>query len=151
MFLFLFLVFFLVFLVGLPVLFLYLKFRENDARIKTDEVQFDTLKSVSQITSVIRSLDCKIERLEYDALDDNPVSAIAVLLTGEPNFKDMLKHPSGSLVRVWGVQVIVDDLGDRRHVTLIALGQNGVGTYNDKSLGMAFSRDYRNKIAEMLA
>ena len=72
-------------------------------------------------------------------------------MVGNPKLTDKFKHVGGA-VSVWGVQVIVDDLGDRRHVRLVALGQNQFGnsTY-DKGFGMGFSREYRDKIAELLA
>lgn len=143
--------FLLVLIVVLVVVILVLKMKANDDSVKTDGIEFDTQKSVDQITSVIRSINCQVERLNDNPLDSGPRPALAVLLVGQPGFTDKFKHAGGA-TSLWGVQVIVTDLGNRRHVELIALGQNLMGntTYN-KGYGMGFSRDYRDKIAAMLA
>ncbi len=133
------------------VLIVFLKMQQNDSTIKKDSVEFDTEKSVSQITDAIRSFNCEIERLKDDPLDNGPAPAIAILMYGEPKFTDKFKHIGGA-VSVWGVQVIVNDLGERRHVELVALGHNQFGnSQSNKGYGMGFSREYRDKIAQMLA
>ena len=103
----------LVFIIAiLFILIMVLKAKANDDRIKSDTIEFDTQKSVAEITNVLRSFDCQIERLNDDPLDSGPKPEIAVLLMGKPGFKESLKHPGGA-VSLWGVQTIVNDLGKR--------------------------------------
>lgn len=132
-------------------LIIFLKMKANDDSVKTDSISFDTQKSVSEIANALRSLNCEIQALNDDPLSSGPKPAIAVICMGKPSVSDSFKHPGGA-TSLWGVQVIVDELGNRRHVELVALGQNLMGntTYN-KGFGMGFSRDYRDKIAAMLA
>lgn len=138
-------------IVILAVLIVVLKAKAGSDKVKTESVEFDTQKTVGEITNVLRSFNCRIERLNEDPLETGPSSAIAVLCYGEPSFTDKFKHAGGA-TSVWGVQVIVHDLGNRRHVALVALGQNLMGnTAQNKGYGMGFSKEYRDKIAQMLA
>lgn len=124
---------------------------ESDNKIRKDMVEFDTQKSVTEITNVLRSFDCQIERLNQDPFENGPGSEVSVLLYGEPTFFERFKH-TGGWISTWGVQVLVDDLGNRRHVILVALGENRFSaTAHDKRMGMAFSKDYRDKIATLIS
>ena len=138
--------------------------------MKTDAIEFDTQKTVQQITSVLRSVKCTMERLEDDPLagiDGEPSPVIAVLMAGKASFADALKHP-GSGKSEWGVQVYVYDLGNKCHVEMVALGESGMkqafrayGATGGRlfsgyaSLANAYfnihhSKDYRDQIAQML-
>lgn len=129
----------------------FLKIKATDSRVKTDQIEFDTQKDVNQITSILRSINCRVESLDENPLNNGPRPAIAVTLIGQPTFKDSLKHAGGA-TSLWGVEVVVTDLGDRRHIELTALGQSLMGnTAYNKGFGMGFSREYRDKIAQMLA
>ena len=130
---------------------LWFKSKIDGDKIKTEAVEFDTQKTMNQIAKALRSFNCQMERLDDDPLSNGSDSDIAVLMSGEPGFTDKFKHPGGA-TSVWGVQVYVVDLGNHRHVKLVALGQNIMGnrTYA-KGYGLGFSRDYRDKIASMLA
>lgn len=140
-------------------------------KLKTDAIEFDTQKTVQEIANVLHSQKCTIEQLTAnDSLvehDDNPTPALAVLLTGKAKFVDSLKH-FGAGKSEWGVQVIVYELGSKRHVGMIALGESGLkqamsaygatggsmsrgyGKLANAYLNIRHSRDYRNRIAEQL-
>ena len=131
---------------------IFFKVKQNDNSIqKRDSIEFDTQKSVAEITNALRSLNCQMMRLNDDPLANGQGPAIAVRCYGDPKFTDKFKHVGGA-VSVWGVDVIVTDLGNRRHVELDALGHSVWGnTKDNKGFGIGFSREYRDKIAEMLA
>lgn len=119
--------------------------------MKTDAIEFDTQKSIDQITSAIRSFNCNVDRLESDPLSTGAKPAIAVLMWANRSLADTLKHP---LWRQWGVQVIVTDLGNRRHIELVALGESALGAamaQTQRYFTIAASRYYRDKVAAMLA
>lgn len=139
--------------------------------MKTDAIEFDTQKTVQQITGVLRSVKCAMERLEDDPLasaDGGPRPVIAVLMAGKASFADAFKHP-GAGKSEWGVQVVVYDLGNKRHVKMVALGESGLAQMFDAykatggglfsgylSLANAYfnirhSKDHRDQIAQMLA
>ncbi len=140
------------------------KAKGNSTDMKTDAIEFDTLKTVQQITSALRSVKCQMERLNDDPLadvDGGPHPVIAVLMTGRASFSDAFKH-YGAGRSEWGVQVIVYDLGNKRHVELIALGESAMGAswraYAAGNSSMAnqyfeirHSKDYRDRIAQMIA
>lgn len=142
---------FVIIVIVIIALIIFIKIKQNDDSVTREAVEFDTGKTVSQIADVLRTFDCEVHKLNDDPLNNGPTSAISVLLVGQPKLTEMLHHVGGA-VSVWGVQVIVDDLGNRRHVKLVALGQNQLGnTRYNKGYGMGFSREYRDKIAQMLA
>ncbi len=137
--------------VVLIVAIVVLKIKANDDTVKSDSIEFDTQKDINQIRNALSSLRCQAQALNDNPLAGGPQPALAVLLVGEPSFTDKFKHAGGA-TSVWGVQVVVTDLGNRRHVELVALGQNLMGnTAQNKGYGMGFSREYRDKIAAMLA
>ncbi len=133
-------------------------------------IEFDTQKSVQQITSVLLSVKCTMGRLEDDPLsgaDGGPRPVIAVLMAGKASFGDAFKH-FGAGLSEWGVQVVVYDLGNKRHVEMVALGESWKeqalkaygATGGDLSSGyvamanayfnIRHSKDHRDQIAQML-
>ena len=138
--------------------------------MKTDAIEFDTQKTVQEIANVLRSQKCDIEQLTDDPLagyDSGPTPVLAVLLAGKAKFSDAFKHP-GAGKSEWGVQVVVYEFGNKRHVEMIALGESGfrqaIGAYAATggrasrgylSLANAYfnirhSKDYRDQIAQKL-
>lgn len=139
--------------------------------MKTDAIEFDTQKTVQQITGVLRSVKCTMERLEDDPLagaDGGPRPVIAVLMAGKASFADAFKH-FGAGKSEWGVQVVVYDLGNKRHVEMVALGESGLkqafsayratgggmfsgyGSLANAYINIRHSKDHRDQIAQMLA
>lgn len=146
----------------IPVAFiLYAKFKAANGDLKTDAIEFDTQKTVQQITGVLRSVKCQMQKLEDDPLagsDGSPQPVLALLMTGKVGFFEMFKHLSGSAHSEWGVQIIVYDLGNKRHIDMVALGESAIGaswrgyvTGNHQHLDIRFSKDKRDQIAQMLA
>ena len=132
------------------------KFAGQNAKLKSDQIEFDTQKTAQQIASVLRSFGGDIERLDDDPLDNGSGPAIAVLMSGKATLIDAAKH-FGAGTSDWGVQVIVDELGNKRHVTLIAVGESGLSTAmsgyatQNNYFNLRHSKDYRDRIAQLLA
>lgn len=136
--------------------------------MKTDVIEFDTKKDVEQIANALRTFKCQMERLKDDPLSNGTPPAIAVVMCGKATMLDAFKH-AGAGKSEWGVQVIVTDLGNRRHVELIALGESGVkqafsayratggglfsgyGSLSNQYFNIRHSKDYRDRIAEMIS
>lgn len=139
--------------------------------MKTDAIEFDTQQTVQQITSVLRSVKCTMERLEDDPLagaDGGPRPVIAILMAGKATMADAFKS-FGAGKSEWGVQVVVYDLGNKRHVEMIALGESGLkqafaaqratggglfsgyGSMANAYFNIRHSKNYRDRIAQMLA
>ncbi|MCM1264074.1 MAG: hypothetical protein NC313_15285 [Butyrivibrio sp.] len=124
--------------------------------MKTDTIEFDTKKDINQIVNALKSLrKANIQKLNDDPFGNvGGVSPdIAVLVDGKASIIDNLKHISAGGRDLWGVQVYVTDMGSARHVELVALGENGLAAALSQSYRytMAVSRDYRDKIAQMIA
>ncbi|MDR1604317.1 MAG: hypothetical protein LBS10_05945 [Gracilibacteraceae bacterium] len=123
--------------------------------MKTDAIEFDTMKNLRQIVSTLQSGKWAIEKLD-DPFDNVGGSApdIAVLISGRASVVDAFKH-FGAGKSEWAVQVIVTDLGNTRHVEMIALGESGFAAaragMNNQYFNIRHSKDHRNQIAQMLA
>lgn len=150
----------LIFIICVAML-LYMKSKAANGDLKTDAIEFDTQKTVQQITNVLRSVKCQMQKLEDDPLagsDGSPQPVIALLMTGRVGFFEMFKHFVNGANSEWGVQIIVYDLGNKRHVEMVALGESAMGaswrgyvTGNHQHLDIRFSKDQRDQIAQMLA
>ena len=113
--------------------------------MKANVIEFDTKKSVQRIVTILRSQVCQIDMLNADPFGSigEPEPAVAVLLQGrEGLFKNGVR---------WGVQAIVYDLGNKRHIELIALGESGLlaafNSYAANGLGSSYwldATDYYN-------
>lgn len=152
----------LMLMVIIPVaLILYAKSKAANGDLKTDAIEFDTQKTVQQITGVLRSVKCQMQKLEDDPLagsDGSPQPVVALLMTGKVGFFEKFKHLFNSAASEWGVQIIVYDLGNKRHIEMVALGESTMGaswrgyvTGNHQHLDIRFSKDQRDQIAQMLA
>lgn len=151
-------------IIVLVAILMVFKAKANSTDMKTDAIEFDTQKTVQQITSALRTLQCQMNRLNDDPLadaDGGPRPVIAVLMAGRASFSDAFKH-YGAGRSEWGVQVIVYDLGNKRHIELIALGESGMGaswrayasgnsSLANQYFNIRHSKDYRDRIAQMLA
>ena len=89
-------------------------------KTKTDSVEFTTKRSLQALSNDLRraanATKAEVQKLQQDALSVDEIQPqIAVLLSGS-NFM------GGT--RMWGVQVALYDLGDRRVAELIALGDS---------------------------
>ena len=130
------------------------------ARIKTDSTELVTDKSLQQIANGIREaasvLNAQVDELNDDTLGKfGDKCDIEVVLSGNVGLFSGLKHfRPGGANNIWGVQVFVSDLGDKRHIELIALGEgvfagglfsNGAGILN-----LGVSKDKRDKIISYL-
>ncbi len=87
--------------------------------LKTDSVEFTTRKPLKSLTNDLRqainATKAQVDQLEDDPLaGDNIQPQVAVLLSG---------HSLMVGTRMWGVQVYLYDLGDRRVGELVALGE----------------------------
>lgn len=136
-----------------------LKIKSQKIDLKSEQVEFDTQRTVSQIANILRSFNAEMEKLEGDALsgvDEGPVAAIEISMTGRASFGDAFKH-FGSGMAYWEVQVYVYELGNKRHVVLVAVGEDGFGAMSanyaagNQYYNLKFSRDYMDKIAQALA
>lgn len=146
---------FLLLVVVFFVLFIFLKIKGNDSSVRSDAIEFDTQKTVQQITGALRSIKCQMDRLNNDdplaTADGGPQPVIAVSMVGNATLFGL-----GSTL--WGVQAIVYELGNKRHVELIALGESAMyaglrakATGDSEYLSMGKSKKKRDKIAQMLA
>ena len=134
------------------------KIKGNSTEVSTDAIEFDTQKTVQQITSALRSIKCQMDRLNSDDpladADGGPKPVIAVLMVGNDTL-------FGMGAKEWGVQVVAYELGNKRHIELIALGESGMGASwrayatGDSSMArhcdMKQSKMKRDQIAQMLA
>ena len=150
--------FLLLLFVVLVVILMIFKIKGNDTSINSDAIEFDTQKTVQQITGVLRSIKCQMDRLNNDdplaTADGGPQPVIAVVMVGNDTLL-------GMGAKQWGVQAIVYELGNKRHVALIALGESGMGAAwrgyvsGDSSMSkycdMGKSKKKRDEIAQMLA
>lgn len=118
-------------------------------KIKTDTVEFTTQRSLRDLTAALRraidATKAQVEQLEDDPLEmmDDIKPQVAVLLSGS-NFM------GGS--RMWGVQVILYDLGDRRAAQLVAIGEGfGAGVMSYYTGGYFELRDGKRRRDKILA
>ncbi|MBR3184870.1 MAG: hypothetical protein IKF48_01910 [Oscillospiraceae bacterium] len=118
-------------------------------KIKTDTVEFTTQRSLKDLTAALRravnATKAQVEQLEDDPLEmvDDIKPQVAVLLSGS-NFM------GGS--RMWGVQVILYDLGDRRAAQLVAIGEGfGAGVMSYYTGGYFELRDGKRRRDKILA
>lgn len=99
--------------------------------------------------------------------DGGPRPVIAVLMAGKASFGDAFKH-FGVGKSEWGVQVVVYDLGNERHVEMVTLGESGMkqafkaygatggrlfsgyGAMSNAYFNIRHSKDHRDQIAQML-
>lgn len=132
------------------------------AKMKEDRIELLSKLSLQQIAANLRTaageLRANVERItdQYDALSfGNNKSDIEVVFVGRPlGIIGGLKHiRPGSMNNIWAVQVYVTELGNKRHIELIALGEgvlagglsNGSGVLN---LGASIEK--RDKLATYL-
>ena len=137
--------------------------------MKTEAIEFDTMKDVNQIVNILRSQKGQIEKLEDDPFagaDGSIQPVVAVILYGKASLGDAFKH-FGAGKSEWGVQIYVYDLGTKRHIELIALGESamksafsayratgggaGYGSLANQYFNIRHSRDHRDQIAQLLA
>ena len=118
-------------------------------KIKTDTVEFTTKRSLRDLTDALRraisATKAQVEQLEDDPLEmvDDIKPQVAVLLSGS-NFM------GGS--RMWGVQVILYDLGNRRAAQLVAIGEGfGAGVMSYYTGGYFELRDGKRRRDKILA
>ncbi len=118
-------------------------------KMKQDSVEFTTQRSIRDLTQALRrainATKAEVEELDDDPLDmeDDVKPQVAVLLSGS-NFM------GGS--RMWGVQVVLYDLGDRRVAELIALGDSfGAGVMSYYTGGYFELRDGKHRRDKILA
>lgn len=149
--------FLLLLIVVIVVFLIVFKIKGNDTSVRSDAIEFDTQKTVQQITGALRSIKCQMDRLNNDdplaTADGGPHPVIAVLMVGNDTLL-------GVGAKEWGVQAIVYELGNKRHVELIALGESGMGAgwrayaSGDNSMAkycdMNKSKKKRDEIAQML-
>jgi len=140
------------------VLLMIFKIKGMRGDIKRDAIEFDTQKTIQQITGVLRSIKCQMDPLNNNdplaAADGGPQPVIAVLMEGNDTL-------FGLGAKLWSVQVIVYELGNKRHVELIALSESGMGAgwrayaTGDNSQAKYADRrksiKKRDEIAQMLA
>ena len=150
----------LLILIAIPVIIIVGRAAYDNAKLDYDQIEFDTQKTVQQIIDALRSFNCSIEELTSDPLssyETEEAADIEVLLTGGGGFIDAIRHFWVGHAS-WGVQVYVYELGNKRHVTLVAAGLEGwsaaaaifnVGGRDFPSLTL--SKDYRDRIAQALA
>lgn len=122
-------------------------------KLKTDTIEFDTQKDINQIANALRSFGGDIEKIDDDPIAVGPRADIAVVLSGRVGFIGGFKHfRPGASHNSWGVQVFVHDLGNRRHIELIALGET---SFNSKTpyglLNLGASKEKRDALAQTLA
>lgn len=140
--------------------------------MKTDSIEFDTLRPVSEITNILRGFKCNFEKIKDDPFGGagGPQASIEVLMWGKATMKDAFRH-FGSGKSEWGVQVYVYDLGNYRHVELVTLGESGwqaarealaatggrtglgsgYATLANQRFSMSIGKDYRDMIASAIA
>ena len=118
-------------------------------KIKTDTVEFTTQRSLRDLTAALRraidATKAQVEQLEDDPLEmmDDIKPQVAVLLSGS-NFM------GGS--RMWGVQVILYDFGNRRAAQLVAIGEGfGAGVMSYYTGGYFELRDGKRRRDKILA
>ena len=58
--------FFLLLIVVLGVILMIFKIKRNDTSVRFDAIEFDTQKTVQQITGALRSIKCQMDRLNND-------------------------------------------------------------------------------------
>jgi len=119
-------------------------------KTKTDSVEFTTKRSLQALSNDLRgaanATKAEVQKLQQDALSVDEIQPqIAVLLSGS-NFM------GGT--RMWGVQVALYDLGDRRVAELIALGDSlmdGIMSYYTGGyFQLSDSKRRRDKILAIL-
>ena len=118
-------------------------------KIKTDIEEFTTRRSLRELSDALRraisATKAEVEKLEDDPLDtaDDIKPDVQVLLSGS-NF---MGGP-----RMWGVQVLLYELGDRRAVQLIAIGEGfGAGVMSYYTGGYFELRDGKRRRDKILA
>ena len=118
-------------------------------KLKTDIVEYTTQRSMRDLTDALRraisATKADVEQLEDDPLElgDDIKPQVAVLLSGS-NFM------GGS--RMWGVQVMLYELGDRRAVQLVAIGEGfGAGVMSYYTGGYFELRDGKRRRDKILA
>ena len=150
----------LIILIGIPVIIIVGRAAYDNAKLDYDQIEFDTQKTVSEIIDALRSFNCSIEELTDDPLSSyeaKQAADIEVLLTGGGGFLDGIRHYGVGHAR-WGVQVYVYELGNKRHITLVAVGMEGwsaaAAVFNVGGrdfVSLTLSKDYRDRIAKTLA
>ena len=137
--------------------------------MKNDAVEFDTSKSLSEISKALNSFKCEVTQIEKKSLEQyqGTYPKIAVVMVGRATMKDAFQH-FGTGKSEWGVQVFIYDLGRVRHVELIALGESGLrqalyaygktggrlgsgyGRLSNEYINFTHSKTYRDRMAELL-
>lgn len=129
------------------------------SEILTDNITFSTMKSLSEIANIIRSVankfGAKIENIGNNdplAQFDDQRADMEIALSGEwrnLNFFEKQKFTRlNAAGDIWVVQIYVTDFGDKRGVEMVSLGtkpnmfQPGIHT--------KLSKSYRDQIADML-
>ncbi|HEL0711079.1 TPA: hypothetical protein TVQ98_001986 [Streptococcus equi subsp. zooepidemicus] len=97
-----------------------------------NEVEIKTSKTLQEISNVLRDFAHKygveIQPLRGDVLSGFDEHAdIEVAIGGKIGFLNAVKHfRLGAIHDIWGIQIYVDDLGDSRIITTVALGQKSL-------------------------
>ena len=125
---------------------------------KVDSIEFSTSKDLQQISLDLRGIANQL-RADVDAIEDDPIPdfgpkpEISVVLSARLGMK--LFGNGGSPNNYWAVQVYVTDLGEERHIELVAIGESAtVGIMSQGRIGravMSQSVKFRNRIADVLA
>ena len=118
--------------------------------MKTDIVDFNTAKSLQEISNIVRNYASRANA-DIVKLDDDPFGAaggpaddIAVGLCGNNIF--------GFGTRGWGVRVYVIDLGSTCAVKLAALGDGLMQAMSGgEFFDLRLSKKHRDNLASMLA
>lgn len=120
--------------------------------MKSDKIEFDTRKTVQEIIDALRTFNCNIEKVEsndpFGGYGGGYGPAISVLMSGRGSALEGFRVVGSSFAE-WGVQVTVDDLGNKRHVQLVAFGASGF--QRNPPFWMPLSKDYRKQIANKIS
>ena len=129
---------------------------EESGEYKTDMIKFDTKKTPNEVLAIIRNDKSKKERLD-EVPYGSVYPSLAVLLYGRASFADVFKH-AGAGKSEWAFKLYVYDLGSKRRVFMVALGEsqlrakisNGYLSASLAYVNMRHSKGHRDKIAQMI-
>ena len=118
--------------------------------MKTDTITFTTKKSLPEIANILRRASSDF-KAQLSKLNDDPLGSLG---GQEPEIAEGMTGSNflGFGARGWGIEIYVTDLGTKRSVELIALGDGLMrkmsgGEFFDLGLG----KKHRDKLANMLA
>ena len=159
-------IFFLILLIiGLIALMRFLQNKAATSEMLSEQIEIYSQMTVQEILTTLRSVKCQMERLQEDQLEmgnskQNP--DIAVLMSGRVTFSEAFKRAGTGRCK-WGVQAVVYDLGNKRHIKLIAIGEKSAlrqsfhVAYVDSAASaedyyhIKQSIDYRDRIAQLFS